>query len=579
MPGFLAEISLKQGKVAKNFNLTFDSGLMVESLEEKHYYIERRTIKKFERDKVFAEDENYIVLTEGVILNSLELMEKYKTSDLKNAIIKMYEQNGETFFKEFRGSFSGLLYDRKTDKWLIYTNHFGDKQIFYLLLKDRLIVASEMTWIVDYMKNNGIPYSLDEIGAYFILTYGYMLEDYTIIRQIKKLMAGTYIKVENGDFNVNRYFVVDNKPDNTQTEEEIIENIDKLFRKAVRLEFEKDREYGFKHIASLSGGLDSRMTVWVAHEMGYTEQLNVTFSQTDYIDEVVAKSIARDLKHDWVFFSLDNGLYLTNIYDMLKINYGNVLYSGAAHVHHAVSKLNFQNFGLYHTGQLGDVILGTYYGSEDPEKPYTPGAGAYSTKLIRSDEVKFLRYEYENEEVFKFYNRGFNGILSGNLPVQKYTEVVSPFLDVDFFTYCLKIPLKYRFDHRIYKKWILKKHPDAAKYVWEKMQGRITDLSIRIRGHSITLKALPRKVIIKLFKKSSLASRWHMNPIDYWYNTNEKLKDFINSFYSANIHFVQNPHVREMCEKLFKEGNSLEKIQVLTVLAAWKFYSPDSEFH
>lgn len=45
MPGFLAEISLKQGKVAKNFNLTFDSGLMVESLEEKHYYIERRTIK------------------------------------------------------------------------------------------------------------------------------------------------------------------------------------------------------------------------------------------------------------------------------------------------------------------------------------------------------------------------------------------------------------------------------------------------------------------------------------------------------------------------------------------------------
>lgn len=185
MPGFLAEISLKQGKVAKNFNPIFGNNLIVESLEGKHYYIERRTIKKFEQDKVFTEDENYIVLTEGVILNSLELMEKYKTSDLKNAIIKMYEQNGETFFKEFRGSFSGLLYDRKTDKWLIYTNHFGDKQIFYLLLKDRLIVASEMTWIVDYMKNNGIPYSLDEIGAYFILTYAYMLEDYTIIRQIK----------------------------------------------------------------------------------------------------------------------------------------------------------------------------------------------------------------------------------------------------------------------------------------------------------------------------------------------------------------------------------------------------------
>ncbi|WP_041077423.1 asparagine synthase-related protein [Thermotoga caldifontis] len=575
MPGFLAEISLRQGRVEKNFNPTRESNLIVESVEGKHYYIERRTIRKFERDKVFDEDENYIVLTEGVILNSSEILEKYRSGDLKEAIVKMYQQNGETFFNEFRGSFSGLVYDKKADKWLIYTNHFGDKQIFYLLLEDRLLVASEMTWIVDYMKNNRIPYSLNEIGAYFLLTYGYMLEDYTIIEPIKKLTAGSYIKVENGIFSVNRYFVVDNEPDNTQTEDEIIENIDKLFRKAVKLEFEKDREYGFKHIASLSGGLDSRMTVWVAHEMGYTEQLNVTFSQTDYIDEVVAKSIARDLRHDWVFFSLDNGLYLTNIYDMLRINYGNVLYSGAAHVHHAVSKLNFQNYGLYHTGQLGDVILGTYYGSEDPKRPYTPGAGAYSTKLITTDEGKFLQWECPNEEIFKFYNRGFNGILSGNLPVQRYTEVASPFLEVDFFTYCLKIPLRYRFDHRIYKKWILKKHPDAARYVWEKIQGKITDPSITIRGRAVALKALPRKAFIKLFKRNPLASKWHMNPVDYWYNTNEKLRDFIDSFYAENINSVQNLRVREMCEKLFKQGTALEKTQVLTVLAAWKMYFGD----
>jgi len=32
-----------------------------------------------------------------------------------------------------------------------------------------------------------------KIGAYFLLTYGHMLEDYTIIKEIKKL-AGKYIK-------------------------------------------------------------------------------------------------------------------------------------------------------------------------------------------------------------------------------------------------------------------------------------------------------------------------------------------------------------------------------------------------
>lgn len=574
MPGFLAEISFKSN-ITKGFNHISEDDLIIESLEGKYYYIERRTIEKFERDKVFFENERYIVLTEGVILNSLELLEKYKSDDLKDTIFKMYEQNGETFFSEFRGSFSGLLYDKKADKWLIYTNHFGDKQIFYLLFEDRLIISSEMPWIVDYMKNNGIPYSLDEIGAYFLLTYGYMLEDYTIIKEIKKLIAGTYIKVENGDFHVKQYFEINNEPDNTQTEDEIIENIDKLFRRAVQLEFEKDKEYSFKHIASLSGGLDSRMTIWVAHELDYTDQLNITFSQTDYIDEFVPKSIARDLKHEWLFCSLDNGLYLMNIFDMLKINYGNVLYSGAAHGYHTISKLNFQSYGLYHTGQLGDVILGTYYSSENPRQSYFPGAGAYSTRLIMMNETKFLKYEYANEEIFKFYNRGFNGILSGNLPAQRCTEVISPFLYVDFFTYCLKIPLKYRFDHRIYKRWILKKHPEAAKYIWEKIQGKITDISINIRGHNIALKALPKKAIIKLFKGSSLASNWNMNPIDYWYNTNEKLRDFIDSFYKENINSIQNFHVKEMCERLFREGNTLEKTQVLTVLAVWKFYFDD----
>ncbi|MDI3495957.1 MAG: hypothetical protein PWQ72_2084, partial [Pseudothermotoga sp.] len=83
-----------------------------------------------------------------------------------------------------------VFYDKKNDRWLIYTNHFGEKQIFYLKLPDRVVFASELPWIMKYIKNNGVSYSIDEIGAYFLLTYSYMLEDYTIIKEIKKLPAG-----------------------------------------------------------------------------------------------------------------------------------------------------------------------------------------------------------------------------------------------------------------------------------------------------------------------------------------------------------------------------------------------------
>lgn len=571
MPGFIGEIS--KGKLDKCFGQLKNNKLLTNITEGKNYYLEQRTVKKFENDKVFDEDDRFVVITEGVILNSLDLIEKYEASNLKDMIIKMYQNNGERFFCEFKGSFSGILFDKKEDKWLVYTNHFGDKQIFYLKLLDRIVFSSEMNWLIEYMKNCGIKYELDEIGAYFLLTYGYMLEDYTLVKEIKKLPPGSYMKIEKDNFSIERYFEVDNTPDNTQSEDEIIENIDRLFKIAVKLEFEKDKEYGYKHIASLSGGLDSRMAVWVANELGYSNQLNITFSQTNYLDERIAKEIATDLKHDWVFFSLDNGNYLINTPDkMVRINYGNVLYAGAAHVNHSVSKINFEEYGLYHTGQLGDVVLGTYYSFEDPKRQYFPGAGAYSTKLIQKDEQKFLKRDYTNEELFKFYNRGFNGILSGNLPVQQYTEISSPFLDKDFFSYSLRIPLKYRYNHRIYKKWILRKHPEAAKYVWEAINGRITDFRIKILGREIALKAIPKKILTKILYGGSMNTKWHMNPLDYWYRTNSDLRIFINGYYLQNINLLTSGKVKSMCKELFEKGNLVEKIQVLTLLAAWRLY-------
>lgn len=573
MPGILGEIS-KSG-VLKNFGENKKKNLIVDKIESKNYYLERRTINKFLNDKVFW-DEKYIVITEGVILNSLKLIEKYRASDFKSAIVKMYEINGEKFFGEFRGSFSGLFYDKQKDTWLIYTNHIGDKQIFYSKTENGIIFGSEINYLVEYMRNNNIKYTFDKIGAYFLLTYGYMLEDYTLFKEIKKLNAGKYIKIEMDNFEIHTYFEVDNTPDTSQSEEEIIENVDKLFRNAVKLEFEKDKEYGYRHVCSLSGGLDSRMTTWVAHELGYLGQLNVTFSQTDYLDETIAKSITRDLKHEWLFKALDNGNYLKNIDEMIEINFGICLYSGNAHVNNFMNTFNFENYGVYHTGQLGDVILGTYYSSENPEKSYVPGAGAYSSKIIKGNEKNYLKHEYKNEEIFKFYNRGFTGILQGNLPVQKYSEVISPFLDVDFFNYCLKIPLKYRFDHRIYKKWILVKYPAASKYKWEKIGGKITEKTYNILGRNTTLKALPRKAFNKVFHKSSLNTKKHMNPLDYWFNNNNDLRDFILNTYRKNIPLLKEKELNKDCQLLFNEGNTIEKTQVLTLLVAYKKYFGDN---
>ncbi len=150
MPGFIAEIS--KDKLLGNFGNSRMKSLISGTItNSKTYFVERHTINKFLNDKAFYEDDDFIVLTEGVILNSLALQKKYFGTEKSNAnlmaeiAIAMYKEKGERFFADFRGSFSGLFYDKKADLWLIYTNHVGDKQVFYTQTENGIAFASEIT--------------------------------------------------------------------------------------------------------------------------------------------------------------------------------------------------------------------------------------------------------------------------------------------------------------------------------------------------------------------------------------------------------------------------------------------------
>lgn len=581
MPGFIVEIA--KDKLLGNFGSSRMSNLVNGKLtDEKTYNVERYTINKFLNDKVFYEDEEYLLLTEGVILNSLSLQKHFlgseESSDRKFAltIIEMYKNIGEKFFADFRGSFSGVFYDKTSKIWLIYGNHIGDKQVFYTETKNGFVFGSELTWLTDYYKNNNFEYTLDIDGVYFLLTYAFMIENHTLINEIKKLNAGKYAKIVDGRLTIETYYTLDNSPNNDETENDIIENMDRLFRNAVRLEYEKDKEYGYKHFAGLSGGLDSRMNVWVAHDMGYTKQLNWTMSQCDYLDEIIAKSIARDLKHEWLFKSLDNGNYLINLIDEITdIQFGTVLACGSAHARSFINTFNTQEYGLEHTGQVGDAVLGSFLTRR--EVTSFTGQGAYSTLLL--DKITDYKYkeQYNNSEIFKFYNRAFTGALQGNMITQEYTEVASPFLDVEFMNYCLHIPAKYRFGEQIYMKWIIKKYPQAANYKWEKINATISSKWLNIWGRHILLKRLPKLIINKFFPftRSNAYSKHNrsMNPLDYWYATNSELRKNMDNYYNDNLKYIPKKYdfLESDIQKLYK-GSVIDKQLVLTLLGAFKKY-------
>lgn len=537
--------------------------------------IEQFTNQKFLNDKTFQEDVKFIIGMEGVILNLKQLAEFTRKTNVFDIIKELYLIKGEDFINFLKGEFSGFIYSKTDDSWLIFTNPTGSKRLFYFQNDHYFIFASELRDISFLLYELDIPIQLDIQGAYSLLTYGYMLKDITLISEVKRLSPGTKLTFKQNEIVVSEYFNLKNIQKTTDSKEQIIEKIDELFTNAVRDEFEKDNEYNYKHIATLSGGLDSRMTVLVADKLGYKDQLNFTFSQSNYLDELISKKIASDYRHEFLFQSLDNGNFLKDVDKTVYYNDGLILYSGSCHLLKSLENINLDRYGIIHTGMIGDAVLGSFLSKPFAVKP-SFNQGAYSSKLLSrvQDFAQTVTQDYENEELYKFYSRGFLGAMNGNYYMDIYTQTVSPFLDIDFLSYCYSIPDEYKFKQQIYLDWIAAKYPEFGNYPWEKTG--VSPLKSNNYKKYFDWNYYMR-MKLKFFDKLSKKMNSGMNPFDNWLVKNPELGKFVNNYFSDNISIVnENPVLKADCESLFEQGTLNEKLQVLTLLSAVKLhFSPE----
>src|SRR5690606_4689565 len=99
--------------------------------------------------------------------------------------------------------------------------------------------------------------------------------------------------------------------------------------------------------------------------------------------------------------------------------------------------------------------------------------------------------------------------------------------NLSFFEYCFKLPVSVRMNHHIYKKWILKKYPKAANYKWESTNKKITrkEFTINFFDKSVPIgKILPKFLQKAGLKPKPSFSKFHMNPLDYWYHNSADIK-------------------------------------------------------
>lgn len=574
MPGFF--VSDQQ----TNFQLhnRYPQRCLKEAMDCSSGTVKRHTLNKFLADKAFAETDELIVVLEGYLLNKIALFEQYGAQTVTELVHTMYRTRGETFFADFRGAFSGALFDKAKQKWLIYTNHTGDKAVFYAQKDGSFAAGSQVGYVLDACRELGWPLTFNEQAAYQMLTFGFMESDGTYACEIKRLLGGTYLCIEKGTVEVRRYFRLEKHPERFSgcSEAEIINALDAEFRRAVDAEYRKDEEYGLKHLADISGGLDSRMNTWVAHETKPRHLQLITYSKNNYLDERIAKEIATHWNDELLFKQLDDVSYLYEVDELTALNAGLSLYCGITGGKRMLEDLDMESYGLEHTGQLGDVLIGSYICTQNGLQTRSP-SGKYSDKLSHRLSDKYAA-TFCDHELYLLSSRGFQGILNTHQVRDNYTEVTSPFLNAEFLQLCMNIPLELRMNHSIYKKWILTKYPNAAKYRWEKTGAKISEGRLIGILRKVVTKG-PHK-LLRMLGYGALSTH-SMNPLDYWFAQNSSLKNYLDSYEADGYRWL--PPVSEQLisdmKQLYATGTFNEKAMVLTVLAAAKLYFGESNEH
>lgn len=525
-------------------------------------------LNKFPNDQFFRMEEGTVSFLNGYVYNKADYGQAYGLS-WAEAFTRALTENAGDALKKLRGGFCGYLYNRETKELLVYTDQIAVKPVYYYIDGERWMVSDCVEDMAAVLKNNGLACEFQPLAAQYMLTYGYMIDDTTFVRQIHRLLPGKYLRARDGKISVIRYHFIQNTPQ-AVSEEEAVEKIDVAFREAVRREFEKDREYGYRHLVDLSGGLDSRMVTWVAHDLGYTDQLNVTYCRDGYRDEKIARQVALHLGHEYLFKPLDDGKWMYDIDEMTSQNNAAALYMGMTGGRRMLASINMDPFGIEHTGMIGDAILGTLYRDKDLScgKPVF-GQSAHSGRLQYAFDEKLLE-EYPNQEMFGIYTRGMLGASSSYLIRQQYIETASPFMDVDLLETAFSLPFDYRNHHHIYLRWLNEKYPQAAEFGWEKWGGvKPRESHILFRK----MKTTQRLLWQGFCNVAHISNQDSMNPVDYWYEKDRGIQKCFADYVESTIdNSVLGEDLKKDIRLLLTEGGVEEKCLAITVLAAVKLY-------
>lgn len=523
-------------------------------------------------DSFMINDDQVEIAVEGVILNKKKLLQNSGFSDFTDFFLDLYQKVNVNSIKELDGEFRGYIWDKLGHKLFVFTNPTSTQSVFYTKHDQQIFIDSSLVRLTKTLKENKISVTPDIQNIYKLLTFGNMLENDTPVENIFKILDGHFIEVDLNNLTIveKKYFDLEGIDYYKSSRENAIHDLDSIFSDNILMEYEKDNELNSKHFALLSGGLDSRIALLYANQLGEKPDEAFCFSQSGYLDETISRQIAKDNDIPYTFQSLDGGSYLNYIDQLTELSQGCGLFTGGIHIQYAFENLENKDFKIIHSGSIGDGILGGFN-----TVPYKQKPGEFKIVIngkflpkVKSDFDKILN-QYESEELFYLRNVAYNRTILGSRVIQQFGYQTSPFMSKKILEFAISLPEKWKINQKLYLDWLNQCMPNAADYIWEK-----TGMKPNAQWKS-TIGPKVKKRISKIWnaKITKKPNKTSMYPYEFYYNNSRDIQNYYQNYYSDNIWRLENyPELKNDVRQLFEQKDFFQKSQGINILAIFKLF-------
>lgn len=564
-------VLLKKSKEKKIFNLFYNknfSNIIQEEIEYNNFHFGRSVLNKFNDDRFLFENEDFIICFEGI-----------NYSDIKSPkdFIESFKANGKQFVSDLKGSFCGFIFSKLSEEIFLFNDFLSTRVIYYYFHPEfGFAFSSEMHVLSKMLRNSGISLSYDYEGIYAVALYGQSFYNFTTVKEIKKLNYGSTIHYNSREKNYREeaYYQFQREEKNTDLSI-IVEEMDRLLIKAVQEEWEKDLSNNYKHFGLISGGMDSRVNMMLAKILGFEKINSYTYGDPKSSDVKIAQEIAKDHFYSHGQYNLYNGsFFVDNIMNYIKATDGLTYFTANAVIYNAFKPLDFKNYGLVHSGQLGDTATGSFIEPDFDFKANIDkiGVTGFVTQKHMLSKLSFLdqiitQYNHTDKDLFTFEQRQVNGTLMGDKMFNNFIDIASPFYDKEFVNLMLSVPVKYKINQQIYFEWLKIKYPQILNYKWDKI-GLKPNSTFNLKYGRLV------KKYVNGGKKYLGLNYDSMNPINSWFKNNPKILKEFDSLFQDNIELIRDTELKKDLISIYKNDvfEYRNRFSVLTVLLGIKMH-------